>query len=89
MKIIEGIQMLEEPYKSQALAIIGENPPAFEHPNKEEEDQVNAPSEALALAICWHDSPQGDEYWRDFYFSLKEKEQNDCKTEGAESDQQV
>lgn len=74
MHIKTLIRQLEEPYRSQALAIIKAKGIAYSHAGKPSIAQCNKQHEAVALAICWDDSPQGYEYWSDFHTSLIRKE---------------
>jgi hypothetical protein len=68
MKTIrEHFEQLQEPFRSQALENL-RRLPANINPDDE------SLSEALAAGFWWGDSPQGYQYWKDVYFSLKEIE---------------
>lgn len=55
MTILEGINGLAEPYRSQAIE------------NREQlgsdDNEVDNLSQALLGAFLWHDSPEGNDYW--------------------------
>ncbi len=56
--ILEHLEELPEPYRSQAI---------INALNKEVENQ----QDALWVAFTWHKTPEGYDYWKTFYNSLK------------------
>lgn len=58
----EWLETLDEPYRSQALENLDEEYGDMIEPNL---------AEALWGAFVWDDTPQGNDYWRDFVWSLR------------------
>ena len=71
MKTIkEHFELFPEPYRIQAL----------ENTNKRSlRDNVECISTALGSAFFWDDSPQGWDYWNDFYNKLEGNENRQSK----------
>ena len=63
MTIFEAINGMQEPYKSKALV----NMRSW-HRNTE----VDNLSNALRCAFDWTASPEGIQYWNDYYYTLKQ-----------------
>lgn len=63
MTILEGLALLPEPYRSQAI----ENYDPVYISLWPDYASVSDSLEALNNAFSWSRSPQGDNYWRTFY----------------------
>lgn len=64
MTIIEHLNTLPEPYKSEALINLKNNPRYLVR----KDIKVPYLGQAIDFAFCWDRTPQGDKYWRDIRY---------------------
>lgn len=64
LSILEYLDQLPEPYRGRALHNCNPNYIGYRA-------YVENISVAVTRAFDWHQSPQGDKYWRDFWVKLQ------------------
>ena len=57
----QWFEEIPEPYRTQAIANI---------PDKRKTQTYHSLADAVVMGFLWVDSPQGDEYWDEFWKSL-------------------
>lgn len=62
MKLSEAVEAMQEPFKSKALHNMRKYHDNFE---------VNNISVAIRCAFLWEESPEGFDYWNDYYHTIK------------------
>jgi hypothetical protein len=67
MTILEALNALQEPYRTQAIE---NTPELFKGPKPTYNNQVESISYAVANAFLWHESPQGHQYWENLCKAL-------------------